>query len=218
MKKFALATAAVIALAGASLPAQAAGFTGFYLGGDIGYGWGDANQTRFSNVGGPFTFTQPDAELDGFVGVIHAGYAWPLGSKWALGIEGDVGIADITGDDGGGGGDINEWAGDLTASLRARLGVMVGANTQLFLTAGWAWADYDANVLNAPTSTRSHTFSGYTVGGGIDVMVGTNLSVRGQYRYTDFDADRVTFAPAEAYDIQAGPSTHVLSLGLSWHL
>jgi outer membrane immunogenic protein len=217
MRKLALATAATIALVGASAPAQASAFTGFYFGADIGYGFGDANQERYGNLGGPLAFTQADADLDGFVGVVHAGYAWPIGASWALGIEGDVGIADLTGDDGGSGGDINEWAGDMTASVRARLGVMVGATTQLFVTGGWAWADYDADILNAPTSTRSHTFSGYTLGGGLDFMVSSTMSVRAQYRYTDYDADNVSFAPPELYYVEAGPTTHVISLGASWH-
>jgi outer membrane immunogenic protein len=199
--------------------AAAAPFTGFYLGGSAGYGWGDANQSRFSNVGGPFVFTQDDASLDGWTFGAIAGHNWTLGGgTWVFGVEGNWDFGGPSGDDAGSGGDINEWEQNWEASLRLRGGVLVNPNALLYATAGYSWADYDANVLNAPTSSRSHSFDGWTIGAGGEFVLAPNLTGRIQYRYTDYSADRVTFAPDEGYDIEAGPSLHNLSLGLAYHL
>lgn len=211
--RFALLAAAGLFVAG---PAQA-DWTGFYAGAHAGYAWGDANQTRFSNVGGPFIFTQADADLDGGAYGFHLGGNFALGGAFIGGIEGDYGWNTASGDDGGSGGDTNEWEATSQGSIRARLGYLSSEQTLLYLTGGYTWLAADANVTNAPTSSRSHDFSGYILGAGADVMVTETLSFRLQYTYSDFEEDRVTFAPAELYDVEAGPTLHALTVGLSYH-
>ncbi|MFM9865223.1 MAG: outer membrane beta-barrel protein [Micropepsaceae bacterium] len=215
MKKILLATAATVLL---SAPAMAAPYNGFYLGASAGYGTGDANQTRFGAVGGPFVSTQNDASIDGWTFGVLAGHNWTVGGNVVLGLEGNWDFGGPSGDDGGSGGDINEWEQSWEASLRARLGLLVTPSTLIYGTVGYSWAEYDANVLNAPVSSRSHTFADWTYGAGIETQLTPSMTARFQYRHTDYSAERVTFAPAELYDIEAGPSTDHFSIGIAFHL
>lgn len=194
---------------------QAAPFNGFYLGVEAGGGWGDANQTRYGNIGGAPVFTQADASLDGAVYGVYAGRDWSIGPKWIFGIEGNWDASSIAGDDNGSGGDINEWDQNWEASLRARVGVLLAPGTLLYATTGYSWADFDANVLNAPVSSRSNTFGGWTLGAGIECALAPNLTGRVQYRYNDYSSEDVSHAP-ETYYIVAGPTVQTLAVGLGW--
>ena len=74
-------------------------WTGFYVGGNAGYGWGRANATYVA-PGGPNGWPPNDqgtisangsANLDptGFVGGAQIGYNWQFASTWVLGVETD---------------------------------------------------------------------------------------------------------------------------------
>jgi outer membrane immunogenic protein len=210
MKKLALAVAALF-LTGSAL---ASPYNGFYAGGSVGYGTGDANQTRWSNThGGAFVNTQNDASLDGWTVGAFAGHNWTHGSM-VLGVEGNWDFGGPVGDDGEG--ERNEWDQKWEASLRGRVGFLFNPTTLGYVTAGYSWADYDANVLNAPTSSRSHTFGGWTYGAGLEFGLGGNMTGRVQYRHNEYDAERVDFTP-DFYDIEAGPSIDSFSAGIAFH-
>lgn len=211
MNKFALA----IAAACLAVPALAAPYDGFYVGGSVGYGTGDANQTRWSGAhGAPLTNIQADAELDGWTFGAFAGHNWTHGGM-VLGVEGNWDFGGPVGDDGEP--ERNEWAQNWEASLRGRAGFLLNPTTLLYATAGYSWADYDGNVLNAPTSSRSNTFGGWTYGLGLEFGLGTNMTGRVQYRHNEYDAERVDFTP-DFYDIEAGPSIDHFSVGLAFHM
>lgn len=216
MKKTIVTLAVAASAFALAAPAMTAPFSGFYVGVSTGYSTGDANQQPFSAVGGPFVFTQADAELDGWGAGVFAGYNYKV-SNWILGLEGNWDWTDVSGDDRGSGGDINEWEQNWEASVRAKVGYQVLDDLVLYATGGYSWSDFDANVLNAPTSSRSHQFDGWTAGAGAELQIASNVTARLQYRYTDYSDDRVTFAPAEGYDIQAGPQIHNVSVGISYH-
>jgi len=69
-------------------------WTGFYVGGTVGYSWADWDST---NVGTFPTFpgsptalgTTADPNLDGWVAGVQAGYNWQFNPNWVAGIEGD---------------------------------------------------------------------------------------------------------------------------------
>ena len=71
-------------------------WTGFYIGGQVGYAWGDNRTTEFVTATGlPSGFNQ-NYNTDGVVGGVHAGYNWQFG-QFVFGLEGDVEGADIKG-------------------------------------------------------------------------------------------------------------------------
>jgi outer membrane immunogenic protein len=66
-------------------------WTGFYAGGNVGYGWGRSNDTStLTNGAGTVLFTNNgNTNLDGFGGGGQLGYNWQMQS-WVLGLEGDI--------------------------------------------------------------------------------------------------------------------------------
>jgi outer membrane immunogenic protein len=66
-------------------------WTGFYLGGNLGYSWGRSSDTStFTNGAGTLLSTSVGgSNLDGVVGGGQAGYNWQMQS-WVWGLEGDI--------------------------------------------------------------------------------------------------------------------------------
>jgi len=64
-------------------------WTGFYIGGDIGYGWSNVDHSITINALG--VSTKPS----GFIGGIHAGYNWQFG-RFVAGFETDMAWANIS--------------------------------------------------------------------------------------------------------------------------
>jgi outer membrane immunogenic protein len=66
-------------------------WTGFYLGGNLGYSWGRSSDTStFTNGGGTLLSTSVGrSNLDGIVGGGQAGYNWQM-QGWVWGLEGDI--------------------------------------------------------------------------------------------------------------------------------
>jgi outer membrane immunogenic protein len=64
-------------------------WTGFYVGANVGYSWG---QWDASSNQGIFNFesTSASPRLDGWLGGIQAGYNWQLSNPWVVGLEGDI--------------------------------------------------------------------------------------------------------------------------------
>jgi outer membrane immunogenic protein len=169
-----LASVAIVALAAAG-PALAAdlplkapppavaawNWSGFYIGGHGGYGWG---QNRSTSVDDPFFsgkfpgFNVPGFDPKGFLGGVHAGANWQSGAIVG-GIEGDLSFTDIKGSSfaaptptsfGGGaistGTAANSGTFDLLGSGRARLGYLVSPNVLLYGTGGLAWSHFVQNT------------------------------------------------------------------------
>lgn len=103
----------------APAPVALPDWTGFYVGGQIGYGNVD------TNVAG--------VDGDGLIGGIVGGYDWDLGN-WVVGVGADYDFADIGL---GGAADLEEvWR------LKTRAGYKIG-NGLAYATAGYANADTD---------------------------------------------------------------------------
>ncbi len=66
-------------------------WTGFYVGGNVGYSWGRSNDTsNLNNGAGTTLFTSlGGSNLDGVVGGGQAGYNWQV-QNWVWGFEGDI--------------------------------------------------------------------------------------------------------------------------------
>jgi outer membrane immunogenic protein len=192
-----------------------AGFTGVQIGIDVGQVWADANQERFANIGGPFVFSQADAGLNGWVYGVHAGYNLEVSPGLIVGGELSLAKNGMKGDDGGAGGDRNGLRGNYQGALRAKAGAMLTDTSMLYVTAGWSFLDAQGVVLNAPVEKVGATFNGYNLGGGLEFTVGSGLTMRMQYQFADYGAKRVSY-PINLYDIETGPETHEVSLGLTY--
>jgi opacity protein-like surface antigen len=192
MKKLVFASGALVALIAAG-PAMAADreirapapayapvsdWSGFYVGGHAGYGWGDDpfNMVLFGNDvngAGNSSLNTPGVSLNGikpkgFVGGFHFGYnqQW---SNWVGGLEIDISGTDMKGSTantatgsftnvfGPGVTPVTNTVSvtdkfDLLGSARARLGVLTWPNVLLYGTGGLAWTHFVQNLNETITT------------------------------------------------------------------
>jgi len=227
IRKLLLASVGAVALAGsalaADLPSRAPPpvyvppvpiftWTGVYIGGQIGYAWGNQNITWGDGFGAFGSFSEP---ANGVIGGAHVGYNLQLG-QWVVGLEGDVDGSSISKNNNprsffdpvlGGvfvsGANVNSTA-NIQGSIRGRVGV-AWDRVLLYGTGGVAFAGVNTTV-NVPFVTAvfpggyanaSSTRVGWTVGGGIEYAITNNWSVRAEYRYADFGHN--TWYPTTAF-------------------
>ncbi|MCI0598686.1 MAG: porin family protein [Beijerinckiaceae bacterium] len=182
-----LATAAPAAAADIPSPAPPPAYTppplftwtGFYLGGQIGYAWGTDTVTVF-----PFGFGT-NFTPNGVVGGAHVGYNLQL-NQFVAGLEGDVEGTGISRNFSPGGVVYNTNI-PVQGSIRARLGITFD-RVLLYATGGAAFAGFETTVTGFGIDRTSQTRAGWTVGGGIEYAVTPNWSIRAEYRYADFSS------------------------------
>ena len=232
MRKFLFASAAALTLStgavAADLPARGAAIApapvfvamnwgGFYVGAQVGYGWGEAEST-FIGVPPP---NKLKVKPDGILGGLHAGYNVQSGSL-VYGVEGDIeasgvrkstlfpAVPAILG-----------FSSDWRGSLRLRAGMLVGSNFLLYVTGGLAVAEGKTKLAPpAPAAfSTSSTRLGWTAGVGGEYKFAPNWSARLEYRYADFGSNTAVlpaaFAPATA--IRTKYADHTVRVGLSYH-
>lgn len=233
MKKLALASVAISALlTGAASAADLAArpytkapapmaaiynWTGFYIGAQVGYAWGDNRTTEFVTATGLPTGFNQNYSSDGFVGGGHVGYNWQAG-QFVFGLEGDLEGADIRGGYRLANTNGTDFKIDAQASIRGRLGLAFN-NSLLYVTGGAAFADIQHTYVFANTlfESVSQTRTGWTVGAGWEYGFTPNWSARLEYRYTDFGSfrDRSTFSfPGFTYEDH--PVYHTVRGGISY--
>ncbi|AWC20855.1 Opacity protein antigen [Aminobacter sp. MSH1] len=197
MKKILLASAVVVAFAGAARSADVvatepelapAGFswTGAYVGVQAGNSWGDANADYVN----PFVWpTSHDPA--GFLGGVYVGYNYQFSNNIVLGLDADIAWS-------GANSEFKDFPGlvrtmvdvDYTAAGRVRLGYAV--DRWLPYVAGGiavsrAEFGYDMTVSDAAIKD---TLVGWTLGGGVELAATDNLILRAEYRYSDFGSGK----------------------------
>ena len=226
MKKFAFAAAVMASL---SAPAFAAdmyvkapiappptfNWSGFYIGGHIGWGWGDTDitDTNFISAiaGVPALQT---VSTDGFIGGIQGGANYQIG-KLVIGTEYDFSWSDVNGTSTAALTPIivpgtatrssnNNWF----ATATTRIGFAAWNRTLIYSKAGVAWAHFnytDSVVLPgiafAYNSASSEDRIGWTVGSGIEWMGWDKWSFKVEYDYMDFGTRTIALAPAVVFPI-----------------
>ena len=159
-------------------PVEYYNWTGFYVGGNIGAGWGQSDTTlnsqdiTITKIKQPCEYENPwsggssdcrkdplipvnanigNAPLSGFIGGVSAGYNYQLpNAPWLFGIEGDFEGLGLKGTD--------QCAVILSCSDKAtweaditgRVGFIALDRVLLFIKGGWAWARFEHSA-NVPT-------------------------------------------------------------------
>jgi len=190
MKKLLVSAFALAAFTGPAMaadlytPAPAMyDWNGAYLGGHVGYLWGDASITEDGlGAGG--------GDFDGVVGGIVGGWNFQSGN-WVFGIEGDFGW---TGADGVGmttEDDLQEiytYDMDWNAHVRGRAGITLGEDgrTLLFVAGGLAIADFKVGEQGVQGWTDGGTFTGWSIGGGVNHAFSNNFIAGLELLYDDY--------------------------------
>jgi outer membrane immunogenic protein len=166
-------------------PVPVYSWTGFYLGGNGGYGWRDRSVSFSPNdpvaadsFGGLTGTALPNTSFktSGGLGGIQLGYNWQLNRAWVGGLEADLDVSNIKGS-GTSSNIINGFLlgavpGTATATdkiqwfgtARARLGFLVANELLLYGTGGFAYGRValDANYVISSSFGTGNVVSGFS--------------------------------------------------------
>lgn len=167
-------------------------WTGFYVGGQAGYGW---NDSRWSSVA-PSAFASFNNDAEGFVGGGHVGYNYQI-NQFVVGIEGQMNYTDISATTGASFGGTARTRQNYLGDINGKLGFAFD-RVMVYATGGVAFTDYD---FTAPTPAPFLNYgggsrTGYTVGAGIDYAITNNWIAGVQYKYYDFGSRTSASTPA----------------------
>jgi outer membrane immunogenic protein len=139
-------------------------WSGFYIGGQAGYGWG----------------TGAGVSTSGFIGGGQLGFNYQINGGLVVGAETDIAISGISGTAGG----VN-FGMDYLGTVRAR----VGYAADRVLLYGTGGLGYGRGDLSIGGLSNKQTQWGWTIGGGIEAMIAPQLSARIEYLYMDLGHD-----------------------------
>jgi len=190
-------------------------WTGFYLGGHVGYGDG-----RLGPGTNPLpeqgTFFPPT--ITGGIGGYQAGYNHQLANRMVFGVEADATFTSPA--------DVPRIVPaafhgtiDYTGTLRGRVGYALGT-WMPYVTGGFAWGhsnvrinDADGNVFSTPG--QYHT--GWTVGAGAEFAWSGNWSAKLEYNYIDLARRLYDLNAFGLPGLSVDPNVHLLKFGLNYH-
>jgi outer membrane immunogenic protein len=182
--------------------------------------------------------TQASFDKTAFRSAVYGGYNWQFAERWLGGIEGDWGWANNSSTEDGfkyfqaNPGVLPDSSytirSNWDASARARIGFLATPSVLVFVTGGVSWLHTEITSDCGPIScftdtykptelTRSTTWSGWTVGGGIEAMLTANWIVRAEYRYADYGSK--SFLDSRACSPTPSPSCgNQTSLDIAYNL
>lgn len=178
-----------------SNPDNNADWSGFYVGANIGKGWGmnkSPNNQDFHSF-----------KTDGAIGGIHVGYNYQFDNRYLLGVEAQVSLSNIKKTEydrvnNPHSAYVNSVKLKHALSLNAKAGYLVD-DFLPYVTAGLTYAkheyglgcdqEYAPSTLGCATSfsdSANKSALGFNVGIGMDYKITDNLSMGAEFRYTKF--------------------------------
>lgn len=187
MSKYFLVAAAALVIVPAAAQAQAAdgGFNGAYAG--VQAGWGKRSAEVDFGITGVRDFDESRSGVDygAFVG-----YDAPIGTNLVWGVEGEIGFGGKTLRDTPLTGYTAEFDPKWNYAATARLGFLASDSVLFYGRAGYG-AERVQTKFTSPVAAESFSendwANGLVVGGGVEFALSPNFTVRGEYRYKDFD-------------------------------
>lgn len=192
---------------------QVFSWTGFYIGGNAGYGWSNASGT-FTTASGPDPFT---AKGNGFLGGAQAGYNWQTGPV-VFGAEADFQGSTANGP-------LSATAGPTISAtaktpwfgtVRGRLGYAID-RILLYATGGAVYGDGSLNgtVSSVGTFSNSATFWTWTAGAGAEVAFWGCWSAKLEYLYMGTPSTTPVIPTVTA--VSGSASTNIIRAGINYH-
>jgi outer membrane immunogenic protein len=186
-------------------------WTGFYVGGHLGYGW-----SKFS-VNDPVLGASSNT-ASGWLGGAQAGYNYQIGS-FVLGVEGDYSFADVkkTATVVGGNGTLKN---DFFADVTARAGYAFD-RFLVYGKGGIAWTRDKLNVsLLGGTASGTFNRTGWLLGGGLEWAFMNNWSAKIEYNYLHFNSITENFATTggltTSCPCSVGLNTQIVKAGVNY--
>jgi outer membrane immunogenic protein len=173
-------------------PPASTDWDGPYVGATLGYGWGtttDTTSTRYNGTPNGVTFGG------------QVGYNFHLSDNLIAGVEGDLNWNDQQGTTTNAATYRINWDG----SVRGRLGVDLDGILP-YAEAGVAFA----NSTVTDTATASATYTGWTVGAGVEFKLADQVSANVEYRYSDYGTQTLNGDTVRLTD-------NALRVGVNYH-
>ncbi len=207
-------------------------WSGFYLGGNAGYGVArDPSQQTLISPPIPTEFF--NLNPSGAFGGGQIGYNWQAAPNWVWGVESDIQVS-VQKDSTTCVTDCVVQAGTFSqisqklpwfGTLRGRLGWTNGP-ALYYVTGGWAFGKvttiYDTGCCaGAPAlNILSHIQSGWTIGGGIETQLAGNWTMKAEYLYMNLGNITGSFNgavnPATVYVEASSIRNSVARIGLNY--
>jgi high affinity Mn2+ porin len=218
---------------------QSYDWSGFYVGGHLGYAAGNSDWTANPTQAGlPATsgslnvFLPLDSffESGSFFAGVQTGYNYMLSNRVVIGVEADASFPafpDVNGFSTSGSTNFNSPViGPASLSetvlsfgtVRGRIGYAPGS-WLFYATGGFAWT-YDRQTLTQTASGSSEApllwRFGWAAGAGVEVPVAPNWTARAEYLWTGYPTTSVDY-PFLGQRISSDFSLQELRLGLNYH-
>jgi high affinity Mn2+ porin len=214
-------------------------WTGFYVGGHMGYAGGNSNWTANPNqaglpsTSGSFDMTLPIdsfTESGSFFMGFQGGYNYMLANRIVLGVEADASFGafqDLNGLSIGGLTNFNSpIVGPATygenvlsfGTLRGRIGYAPG-NWLFYLTGGLAWTYDQLSLTQIATGTSDSPLLwrvGWTAGAGVELPIAPNWTAKAEYLWTGYPNTTVNY-PDLGQRITSNLNLQEFRLGLNYH-
>ncbi len=201
-------------------------WTGFHVGGHIGWSWAHTDSTTTNAVTGAVTPGSEDTSH--FHGGGQLGYDFMMPSRIVVGVEASVssGSSDTTTTSNAAGTNVSSHEGktDAGGSVRGRLGYAF-SNLLLYGTGGWAWTTGSATRTQVVGTTGLATpgtvesvsthHDGWTLGAGLAYEFMRNWNVFGEYRYARYESINNIF-PVARRSTNSTTTADSFTLGLNY--
>jgi high affinity Mn2+ porin len=218
---------------------QAYDWSGFYVGGHMGYAGGNSNwtanptQAGLPSTSGSVDMTLPIdsfAESGSFFMGFQGGYNYMLANRMVLGAEADVSFPafrNLSGVSIGGLTNFNSPVvgaasyGETVLSMgtvRGRIGYAPG-NWLFYVTGGFAWTYDQLTLTQLASGANDSPFLwrlGWTAGVGVEVPIAPNWTAKGEYLWTGYPIATASF-PDLGQRISSNLNLQEFRLGLNYH-
>src|SRR5262245_46817220 len=192
-------------------PAPVSSWTGFYLGAGGGVGWADIDFNHrhcvfdwdgVCDVDTDFHHDFSESTSGNIIGTVQGGFDWEIAPSFVIGAYADWTFGDLLNNDRNGHDDNDgidfHFSNDGNSGMvdvLGRVGFAPTPNLLVFALGGWSFLDVDTNFRIRDQDSGDVLFhnddnvsaNGFTVGGGLEWKFTENLSIRGEYRFTDLD-------------------------------
>jgi outer membrane immunogenic protein len=193
-------------------------WSGFYIGGNVGYGWGNVDGSAFG--------LSASADVDGWFGGGQIGWNWQApGSPWVWGVEVDSQFADISNNlifGQAGNNAIGVWSSlDYFGTARLRLGY-AWDRVMFYGTGGLAWGTNEIGgslLVNGVTFNNggsSNTHIGWTVGAGFEWALMDNWTAKVEYLYLALGNENYFPNTLAGLGFDADLDVHTVKVGLNY--
>jgi outer membrane immunogenic protein len=209
-----------------AMVAAAYNWTGFYIGGHVGWGWEQNtwSEDASGTLGGPPGLQDADFAGNGVLGGGQIGFNYQV-QNWVFGIQADASASGIKGSNSvcfpqfGVGFNTCSTKLESMETVTARVGF--AADRALFYVKGgaaWAKHSYDNPATGLPTAVSSDVRNGWTAGAGIEYAFAGPWSVLAEYDYLDFGTRDLAFSTANVFNFSENvrDTVHILKVGVNY--